>query len=392
MKKYYLAIVVLLFLGCQQNERGIPVSKTDVIPDPVSNVQVESLPGGAKISYSLPEGDDILYVMAQYSLRDSANIERKSSYYNNSITIQGFPDTKTYNIKLFSVSPGGKKSDPVDVKITPLTPPITTVFRSLVMQPTFGGVDVSFLNESKADVKITVLTPDSLGDLTTADIHYTQIDSGDFSVRGYDSVERKFGVFVRDRWNNYSDTLFENIKPFYEEELDKNNFQEVHLGTDTYEAFCCGWVMSNLWDGITNVGSPVFHTKASGGMPQWFTFDLGERAKLSRFKIYSRNTGGNDGAYYAADPKVWEIWGSNDPNPDGSWESWTFLGRFTSIKPSGQATPTAEDIQYACVDGQNFNFAADIPAVRYLRFKTLQTWGGATRIYIAELTFWGTTQ
>jgi hypothetical protein len=260
------------------------------------------------------------------------------------------------------------------------------------MQPTFGGVDVSFLNESKADVKITVLTPDSLGDLTTADIHYTQIDSGDFSVRGYDSVERKFGVFVRDRWNNYSDTLFENIKPFYEEELDKNNFQEVHLGTDTYEAFCCGWVMSNLWDGITNVGSPVFHTKASGGMPQWFTFDLGERAKLSRFKIYSRNTGGNDGAYYAADPKVWEIWGSNDPNPDGSWESWTFLGRFTSIKPSGQATPTAEDIQYACVDGQNFNFAADIPAVRYLRFKTLQTWGGATRIYIAELTFWGTTQ
>lgn len=393
MKKYYLAVVFLLLLGCQENERGIPVGKSDVAPPPVNNVKVEAIPGGAKISYSLPKSENLYYVMAQYTLKDSLPVEKKSSYYKNSITIEGFPDTKTYNVKLYTVSRGGKKSDPVEVKVKPLTPPVTKVFSSLTMTPTFGGVNVSFLNKSEADVKISVLTPDSLGYLSTADIHYTSIDSGDFSVRGYDSVRRKFGVFVRDRWNNYSDTLFADIKPYYEEELDKNKFKEIHLNSDTYEQHCCGTGMINLWDGITNVRNPVFHTKYSGGMPQWFTFDLGEKTKLSRFKIYHRNTvgtAGKNGAYGSADPKVWEIWGSNDPNTDGSWDSWTLLGTFKSVKPSGQTKPTSEDIQYACVDGEAFNFPLNAPPVRYLRFKTLKTWGGATAIYIAELTFWGT--
>ena len=395
MKRYCLTAILLLLFGCKESDRGIPVNQGDAAPHPVSNVEVENLPGGAKISYRLPKSDGLLYVMAQYNLRDSVQVEKKASYYKNSITIEGFPDTKTYTVKLYAVSQGGKKSDAVDVEIKPLIPPVTEVFRSLVMQATFGGVNIQFRNSSKANVKINVITPDSLGFLSTAGIHYTQIDSGDFSIRGYDSVSRKFGVFVRDRWNNYSDTLFETIKPLYEQELDKTQFSEVHLETDTYEAFCCGWAMTNLWDGITNVRSPVFHTKASGGMPQWFTFDLGKKTKLSRFKLYSRNTVGTEGqngAYGSADPKEWEIWGSNAPDNDGSWASWTLLGHFTSIKPSGQAEPTAEDIQYACVDGQGYDFPVDAQAFRYLRFKTLKTWGGATRIYIAELSFWGTVQ
>src|SRR5690625_538562 len=91
MKKYYLAVVFLLLLGCQENERGIPVGRSDVAPSPVSHVQVENLPGGARISYSLPKSEGLLYVMAQYTLKDSLPVEKKSSYYKNSITIAGFP-------------------------------------------------------------------------------------------------------------------------------------------------------------------------------------------------------------------------------------------------------------------------------------------------------------
>ncbi len=394
MKKFLIAAILLFLLGCQKNERGIPVSKNDVAPPPVSDIQVENIPGGATITYTLPKSESMLYVLAVYSLPNSSNLEKKSSYYNNSLTIEGFPDTNEYPIKLYTVSRGGKKSDPISVKIKPLTPPVITTFRSLTMSPTFGGVHVNFVNKDKGDVKITVLTPDSLGNLSTADIFYTKLDSGNFSVRGYDSIPRKFGIFVRDRWNNYSDTLFEEIKPFYEEKLDKSKFREVHLPTDTYVEHCCGTGMINVWDDVWGLGSPVFHTKPNTGMPQWFTFDLGLEARLSRFKFYHRYTeGGTDAAYYAGDPEILEIWGSNNPNPDGSWDnSWTLMGHFQSVKPSGEAKPTAEDLQYAGVDGEDFEFPLGNSPVRYLRVKILKNWGGLTYMYIAELTFWGSAQ
>lgn len=391
MKKHLFTAILLILVSCQETERSVPVPADDAAPPPISNVKVKSLPGGATITYNLPKTNSLLYVLAVYSIRNGVELEKKSSYYNSRITIEGFPDTKTYDVKLYAVSRGDKRSEPVMVKVKPLTPPVVSAFRSLKMEPAFGGVTVRFLNKSQAKIKINVLTTDSLGDLYTADIFYTERDSGLFSSRGFDSISRKFGVFIRDRWNNYSDTVFADIKPFYEEELDKTKFAEVHLNTDTYTEHCCGGGkgMLNLWDGVWGLNVNVFHTKPNTGMPQWFTLDLGDTMRLSRFKLYHRGTsGGTDGAYYAGDPKEIEIWGSNDPASDGSWGSWTLLGHYECREPSA-ATPTSEDIQFACVDGENFDFPIDIPPVRYIRFKTLETWGGVTYVYMAELTFFG---
>lgn len=83
-----------------------------------------------------------------------------------------------------------------------------------------------------------------------------------------------------------------------------------------------------------------------------------------------------------------EVYGSNNPAADGSWDSWTLLGQFESVKPSGDAKWTSEDIQFAVNDGEDFEFE-DTGVYRYLRFKILKNWGGVTYIYIAELTFWG---
>lgn len=394
MKKFALiATMALVLFSCQKTEREIPVSADDAAPAPLSNIKVENIPGGATISYTLPDSKDLLYVLAEYNIRDTMSMQKKVSYYNNSLTVEGFPDTLTHDVKLYAVSRGDKKSEPVTVKINPLTPPITAVFRSLVIRPTFGGINIQFANKNGANVKINVLTTDSLGDLYTPDIFYTKIDSGSFSSRGFDSVSRRFGVFIRDRWNNYSDTFFADIKPFFEQEIDKSKFTEIHLPTDSYDEHCCGTGMINLWDEKWDVNQPVFHTKPVAGIPQWFTFDLGVKARLSRFKLYHRLSGNNgagtDGAYYAGDPKVIEVYGSNDPNPDGTWDSWTLLGHFNSVKPSGEAAPTTEDIQYACVDGEDFEFPLNTPPVRYLRFKIKETWGQVTYMYMAELSFWG---
>src|SRR5699024_12741565 len=98
----------------------------DVAPGKVSDVKVENIPGGSILSYALPDDKSLLYVLAEYAIHDSTMLNKKSSYYNNSLTIEGFPNTDTRDVKLYAVSRGGKKSASVPVQIQPLTPPVIT--------------------------------------------------------------------------------------------------------------------------------------------------------------------------------------------------------------------------------------------------------------------------
>lgn len=394
--KLFGAVLALLLVsaGCKQDTLS-PINKDDTPPDPVTNVTVENLPGGATITYDLPESKNLLYVKAVFEIGPENNREVKTSYYNNSLTVAGFPDTTEYEGQLYAVSRSEVESEPVAVKIQPLTPPVTRVFESLTMQATFGGVRVNFENEAEADVVISVLASDSLGNMTPATNHYTQSREGTFAARGFPAELTDFSVFVRDRWDNLSDTVSAQLLPLYEEELDKADFSELNLPTDTYvQHNCCpSGSVSSVWDGEWNSGL-VFHTSPSADIPQWFTFDMGVQARLSRFKLYSRPGGGpgaTGGAYTAGDPRQFEIWGSNDPSTDGSWDNWVKLGDFESVQPSSDVN---ENFEYAVVNGQDFEFPnpEDAPSVRYLRFKTNETWGGTTYIYMSELTFWGSKE
>ena len=116
-----LAVVIVGMIQCADDvDRGIPTLKDDAPPSPVTGVQVEAIPGGAILSYTLPKSANLLYVMAEYTIGDKL-FEKKSSFYSNNLTVEGFPDTKQYNLKLYSVSRSGTKSAPVSVKINPLS-------------------------------------------------------------------------------------------------------------------------------------------------------------------------------------------------------------------------------------------------------------------------------
>lgn len=394
MKKNILIIFITLFLvNCSEEVwRGIPTDQNAPAPPRVTDVEITPTPGGADITYKLPESDNLLYVMAEYSIKGKI-YEKKSSFYSNSLLIEGFPDTCEYNIKLYSVSRDGVKSSPYNTSVTPLTPPIVSTLNSIEMNPTFGGVRVRFNNDNESDIKISILTTDSIGDLYTAETYYTKRKEGVFSIRGFDAEERMFGIYILDRWNNYSDTIFTEITPWFEEKLDKLKFKSLILPTDTYEPHASStYTLDKLWNDVWGT-SEAFHTKPNTNIPQWFTFDMGQSARLSRFKLHHRLAGGNgsgsDGQYSAGAPQMWEVYGSNNPKPDGSWDdSWTLLGKFESIKPSGDPKWTTEDIQYATVDGEDCEFD-DVGVYRYLRFKINKVWGGVTYIYLSELTFWG---
>ncbi|OQB29050.1 MAG: hypothetical protein BWY08_02171 [Bacteroidetes bacterium ADurb.Bin174] len=400
MKKYlYILLIanILFVVSCKDYDR-LPFND-DIAPAQVTNIQSESLPGGAKITYSIPDDENLLYVKAVYTLADGSVQETKSSFYKNYLLLEGFADTIEYTANVYSVSRGEKMSEPVQVTFKPLTSPIQLAFKTLEVKKTFGGVSVAFENPYEANLRFTVLTKDSLGEIVPADAYYTKRKDGRFAVRGYEPKETWFGVSISDRWNNRTDTLSGLYTPIFEQQLDKSLFKELKLPGDTHEGHISS-ALANLWNDLygpnQRTGNHIFHTKPGTGLPQWFTFDMGVTALLSRIKVHHRYGDAYDGSYTGGDPKIFEIWGSENPDTDGGWENWVLLKTCHSIKPSGSpdGVLTQEDVQFAGVDGEEFEFPEpggedEIPPVRYIRIKTLTVWGMLDHMYIAELTLYG---
>lgn len=381
----FLISMVFLLSGCTEEVHN-PVNRDQKTPAPVTNPTVENLPGAARISYQVPHDKGLLYVKAVFEPQPGISREVKASYYAKSLVVDGFGDTNVYEVKLFSVGRNGKSSVPLTVSVNPLTPPVQEVFESIALKEDWGGISFTFTNENEANVVFEVVTKDSLGEWTLVENFYTSMKTGKFAVRGFGPEEREFGISVRDRWYNRTDTLSEVVNPWFEVLLDKTKFRKVTLPTD-YNIGYKGGELPFMWDG--NHGLPDYNSTPGFGLPQWFTIDLGTTAILSRIKIHLR-TYSNTYLYNSGAVKLSELYGSLDPNPDGSWDSsWTYLRECRSVKPSGlpQGQNTAEDLEYAKA-GEEFTFE-NAPVTRFIRWKVLENWGGVTHANIDEIYIYG---
>jgi Domain of unknown function/Domain of unknown function (DUF5126)/Domain of unknown function (DUF4959) len=380
-----ILIFVLAISSCSKMETQGPINGKKGRPGPVSNVTVSNFDGGSTLTYTIPEaqaGISASYIMAEYEINKITHKTRqaKSSIYDNKITVDGFNTAGEYTVNLYSVSASEEKSEPVTVVVKPGTPPFRAVKATLKLIADFGGVTTQFENPSKAKVAVSIVTQNSNNEYYPVQTSYTSAESGTVVARGFDSKLRKFGVFVRDGFDNYSDTLWTEVSPLFEQLLDKTKFREYNMpGDNPYDY---GWVVSNLWDNNLNTG---YHSREGIPMPIRVTFDLGKVVKLSRFKIFQR------GNYYEwGNPRKWTMWGSVDPDPSGSYTGWTKLRDCESIKPSRSplGTVTKEDIAYAAA-GEEFVFPLSAPDVRYIRFECLENWSNSGRLHMMELTFWG---
>ena len=400
MKTYIYKLIFFLvcgaFAACSDEADMNHPTGSKVPPAQVLNVTVKNLPGSAIIYYDLPDDKNLKYVRASYTV-DNMVKTVNASFYTDSLVVEGFPFKGEFDVQLSSISYGETASQPLVVKVNPETPPYQEVRKTLTSAETFGGIRVSFDNPEKAKLAVGVIKKQKGGIWNQIYMYYTESKGGDFYVRGLDAVPTDFGIFVRDRWGHQSDTLYVNESPLFEEQCDKLLFRKMMLPTDSY--LCHSWSeitkgndMTRLWDGITDA-DPTFQTLTTTVMPQWFTFDMGETYKLSRFNMISRYYPGKYGnTFKAGHPKKFEIWGSLNPNPDGSFDdSWILLSTYESVKPSGGGVNdalTAED-QEAAKNGENFVIPDDAPAVRYIRFKTNETWGATRYMHLHELTFFG---
>lgn len=394
MKKqivYFLAVFLAAFgQSCKEEGRIDYIDDSLPAPAQVSNVEIVETPGGAIVTYDLPDDPNLAYVKAVYDIRPGVMREAKASLYTDTLKLVGYGNTDPHQVSIFTVGKNEKMSEPLTKSFTPLTPPIVETYEALEVVETFGGVQIRFENESKADLSIVLMADTAnTGTMEPMYTFYTAAPEGVYAVRGFDTLETEFQAFVRDRWNNKSDTLSRILKPIFEQEIPKSTWTALHLPTDTWQP-AESYHLHYLWNNnINGYGGAIFASTNSSILPQWFTVDLGVSAAISRIVVHQSQPGGH--FYKGSGPKRWEIYGSNDPASDGSWDSWTLMGTFESFKPSGlpMGQENEEDRQYGWINGEDCTFIERQPAYRYLRFKTLETYGSSGQVVMAEMDVWG---
>jgi len=386
--------MLLFYLGSCKEDLGIsqPLVNDGVAPGTVSGISVTNRPGTAKIVYHIPGDNDLSYVKAEYEIRPGVFREVKSSKTNDSLIVDGFSQAKEYQVKLYAVDMGENKSAPVIVTVKPTLPPVVTVLNSLNLMSDFGGVSVVTNNPTSAEVAIVMVEKIANGPDKTLTTFYTKSKKEVFNIRGYKPVPVIFGVYLRDKFGNVSEMMYKEVTPIEEVRLDRFLFSAPLFPNDMKSFDPGSWGVEKIWDNSTWSGFHSLYDDPTILFPQWISINLGVKAQLSRFKLFQR-TADESFIFSHFNIKTFEVWGSNNPSPDGNWDNWVFMGRFESIKPSGLPVGqnTNEDRAKAN-EGEDYTMPIGSPAVRYIRIKALSNWSGSGFLQLMEAQFWGNLQ
>ena len=248
--------------------------------------------------------------------------------------------------------------------VNPEEPPVLTIGKTLDLVQDFGGVQGLWTNNNRDEVTVHIVRKDEYGDYQPLETFYTTVIEGSGAARGLDTIPMDFGIYVKDRWGNISPTLYKELTPMFETSFDKTKWSDAKLPNDIGEG--AGWGMSRIWDGIYGPGDNGFSSPGGTGVwPQSITIDLGAVGKISRLLLYQR---GDAYIFSEGNLKQFEVYGATDLDPTGNWDSWTLLGTFESVKPSGLplGQHSSEDDDVALVSGENFIMPLDVPPVRWI--------------------------
>lgn len=445
MKKLSIFIIILATLSlwsCDDvKDWSDPTDSTP--PGVVTDIKVENINGGAVIYYQLPSDNDLMAVKAVYSFRENGEKrEAFSSAYNDSIRLEGYPDTNEYLVSLYVIDKSKNESTPVEVKITPLIPPVELIRQSLELNATFGGVYAVWENDFNDEMSLTLYKENEDGDYEYYDAYYSKLKNGSYTFRGLDNIPQGLRIEIRDKWGNYSLPVDTLITPLFEQEIigrDQAGYIWQRWGYDDRTCLFRGDVNTQegsrgfhlVHDGDAWNNSSWWHTKAMDlneyipwhtanyqVSPIYFTIDMVRMASYSRFRYWMRN---RTPLFSAQTFTSLEVWGTNNPKAlntigDGSkednlkywteWEEvggtgewrndWAKLTDFELRLPSGATTPgnlTSEDEAFLKegfeveIDPQY----ADTP-FRYLRFVIRESREPNGQIQLTELKIWGSYQ
>lgn len=382
---FYTLILGLVIASCTDPFMG-QTATDHVAPGSIKNPKVTNLEGSAYITYDLPDDEDLLYVKARYQRNKEVVAENKASVYTDTLKIVGLGDTLARNVEIVAVDRSGNVSEAVNVTINPLTPPIAKVFKSLTVAPALSGIQLNWENEQSLNLAISVIKWEEK-EYVPVETIYSSRQEGSYGVRKQKAKETKFGIYMRDKWMNYTDTTFVTVTPFYEERVPGLEMYTMQ-GDGKAEWVDWGFRPEYLFDDSRTDGG--FHTtNSSGKLPHRITFKCDKAYELRRFKIFQRSE--DNYPYNQSNPREYELWGTNEtPNPDGSYEGWTCLGTFESIKPSGLPIGqlSSEDRE-AAVLGEEHLLPENIGYYKYWRLKVTKSWASEDSFHIKRIEMYG---
>ncbi|ULB35473.1 DUF5126 domain-containing protein [Proteiniphilum propionicum] len=413
MKKILLILTVCLLIACEQNEQ------IKVKPAQLTDYKVSPINGGATITYTLPPESDILYVVAEYK-RDGEIFTERSSFYNNSITIEGFNVTTPIDAILYTVNREEMKSDPIQIVFEPLESPLSLAFKTLDVSTGFGGIVVSWENLNSTELGVRLMVKEN-DEIKNKDMFFSSFEKENHTFRGFESEETTFAVSIEDKWGNVSDTIFYTTTPFFETEVPKpfGDMRQTIPFDITTQNPTFNW--PRLFNNIVGDDSWLTTTPTAAN-PQLcaFTIDLKQVYKLSRMTIWPRMRPNNHNDVYAVNNVLsFEMWGTTEIDParlsdraywldeHQDWntfnpgleipdytfkDDWVYLGYYEVERLDLKgATPT--DIMNRALQGEPLDIPIDVGPVRYIRFFPRSTDKGSPTpgaiFQIAELSFFG---
>lgn len=389
MKTVYFSFIAGLFLLFSCTEKTLdPISESKGKPGVVTIQEVTPQPGGALVTYQIPNEEDILEVKAVYTVTNGTTHEIVASYYSNQLLITGFNDEQAHSAKIYTINRAMVASDPVDIQFTPLESSVSKVVKTINIEAFFGGALYNWENTDKASLTFSLLASDENGRLQTMQLATSQKEFDGLVLRGYDSKPTLFAIIVSDRWGNASDTIYPGeglLTPLPISTFDKKMMSFMNLNNDAnWGAYGMSPIqMLDDQTGNNNCGHTLDGTVPGAAL----TIDLGVKGRISDLILHQREMYGS--FYNSGNVKRFEVWGRSDtPSKSGDWDEWTFIQEFDTEKPSGPSgAVTDADIEFAKA-GIDYVFPVTRENYRYIRLRVLESFS-MSLTYISEITFLG---
>lgn len=381
--------MTLLITSCETDDDRGQFATDGTPPGKVTDIKVLNEKGSSVLTYTTPQDADLLYVEAKYNNSSGKETIVRASAFTNTMQLNGFLRSEKIPVEVFAVDKSFNKSKITPVEIEPLDSAIFDVLDSMSYQAIFGGVEISWENEAEQDIVIEFLRFNKKEN--TYDNYrntYSKAPSLDVSIRGLNAKKTDFAILIRDEFEQRTDTLKFEATPLYEEQIDPKKFRELP-NNPNFDTSSYSYDFSTLFDKVVT-SIKVYSIFGDDIGKVYFTMDLGDQIKLSRFKLWSRP----EFIYEHSQPRHIVLLGTNnhsiasDPESETGWET---LGEWYDEKPSGNPAnvPATEEDEAAFNNGIDFELDINVGSYRYLRFVSLESWGKTDRLWLAELRFWG---
>ena len=156
-KNFLLTSILFLFCACEEGSR-FDINSDDKIPPAAPVIsKYEALNGAVRIYYTPPTNADVISIDAEYTRKsDGKTFRFSSSYFSNSILVDGLADTITYDVDIYSVDRAGNYSPKMKCQVKPLESAILKVKQAMIIKGGFDAIFAKWDNELKKPVNVFI--------------------------------------------------------------------------------------------------------------------------------------------------------------------------------------------------------------------------------------------